>query len=150
MGVGLGADGCQVDGSAVEPQLDGAELRVRRDAPAYLTRQYPMPSPLFPWVRTGVENIGAANLVTLFVVGGALGALFCGRGRPAWPFLVGMGTMALFPVFAIAEMFADPTSHNLFPFEFVMYFLVGLIAVAGAYVGYVGRRLASVERTDET
>ncbi len=43
--------------------------------------------------------------------------------------------MAAFPFFIFAEIFVRPTSHNLWPFEFLLYAFIGLIAVAGAFIG---------------
>jgi hypothetical protein len=38
-------------------------------------------------------------------------------------------------------MFADPTSHNLWPFEFVIYGFYGCVVAAGAAVAHrVSRR----------
>ena len=127
--------------------------------PAYFQGLPPRTAPLFPWVSTGVEGLGITNLVLLFVAGITLGVLFCRRGTAIRhppepgdypdlrevleiikPLLLGMATMALFPLFAFAETIADPTSHNLWPFELVMYFLLGLVAVVGAYVGRFAMR----------
>jgi hypothetical protein len=102
--------------------------------PFYGSPPHPMDAPLFPWVRTGVEKLGPINVVLLFISGGVVGALF---GRHPWrAFLLGLATMTAFPFFAVAEMIVDPTSHNLWPIEFLIYFVLGLIAGAGALVGW--------------
>jgi len=102
--------------------------------PFYGAPRYPMDAPLFPWVREGVEMLGPINVVLLFVSGGVVGALF-GR-RPGRAFLLGLATMTAFPFFAMAEMIVEPTSHNVWPIEFFIYFVLGLIAGIGALAGW--------------
>ena len=87
-------------------------------------------APLFPLVRSGIEGISLLTLVFLFVSGLLLG--FFGRGHP---FLLGIATMALLPLLAIAEMVVEPTSHNVWPLEFMMYGFVSFSAVFGACIG---------------
>jgi integral membrane sensor domain MASE1 len=70
------------------------------------------------------------TFIFLFVSGLLLGLL--GRGHP---FLLGLATLALLPLLAIAEMVASPTSHNLWPLEFAIYGVISLSAVLGAYIG---------------
>jgi hypothetical protein len=48
----------------------------------------------------------------------------------------------VFPVVAIAEIVKDPTSHNLIPFEMVMYAFLAVPTVLGAWVGGLVARLA--------
>lgn len=92
-------------------------------------------SPLFPIVRNAVEHVGAWQLVLLFLVGVALGVLSHRRAP-----VLGLVAILLLPVAAIAEMFADPTSHNLWPFEFVIYGFYGLIVAAGVALAHRVRR----------
>jgi len=81
--------------------------------------------------------MSSLTFVFLFVSGLLLGLL--GRGNP---FLLGLATLALLPLLAIAEMVASPTSHNLWPLEFAIYGFISLIAVLGAYIGrYVQKRV---------
>jgi hypothetical protein len=105
--------------------------------PVWLLSLRPCPAPLFPLVRTGIERMSYLTFLFLFISGLLLG--FKGKGHPA---LLGCATMGLFPLVAIAEIFSSPTSHNLWPFEFVMYGLVSLSAVLGAFIGrYVQKRV---------
>jgi hypothetical protein len=105
--------------------------------PVWLLRLQPYPASLFPLIRTGVEGMSYLSLIFLFVSGLLLG--FLGRGHP---FLLGLATSALLPLFAIAEMLVSPTSHNLWPLEFAIYGFVSLSAVFGAYIGrFVQRRI---------
>ena len=98
--------------------------------PVWLLSLRPHTAPLFPLFRTGIEGLSILTIVFLFVSGLLLG-LF-GRGHP---FLLGIATMVLFPLLAIAEMFVSATSHNMWPLEFVFYGFVSLSAVLGAFIG---------------
>ena len=105
--------------------------------PVWFLALRPYEAPLFPLVRAGVEGLSSLTLQLLFVSGLLVGSL--GRGHP---FFLGLATMALLPLLAIAEMVVSPTSHNLWPLEFMMYGVVSLSAVLGAYAGrYVQRKL---------
>ena len=87
-------------------------------------------SPLFPAVARGIEGLNEGSFVLLAGAGFIVALL-----GPAHPLLVGLSTMALFPLISIADMVVDPTSHNLFPFEWAMYALLTLPGVAGAFAG---------------
>jgi hypothetical protein len=104
-------------------------------APVWILRPRHYSAPLFPLVRTGVEGMSFLTLVFLFCSGIILGCF--GRGSP---FLLGITTVALLPVSAIAEMIVSPTSHNLWPLEFAIYGLVSLSAIVGAFLGRFVRR----------
>ncbi len=92
-------------------------------------------SPLFPLVRTSVENPRIASFVGLAVVG-VCGGFF---GRCSWV-LLGLVTMGIFPLCALAEIVKDSTSHNLLPFELIMYGFFSFAAVIGAGIGRLIRR----------
>jgi hypothetical protein len=98
------------------------------------------PSPLFPILRNAVEYLSKGALVWLFVAGGAAGLVF--RSLPA--VVVGMSMLALLPVAAVAEMMADPKSHNLWPLEFAMYAVISLAPAAGAAAGRKAAALMGV------
>ena len=98
--------------------------------PVWLLSLRPYAAPLFPLVRTGIEGLSFLTFIFLFVSGLLLG-LF-GRGHP---FLLGIATMGLFPLLAIAEMVVSPTSHNIWPLEFMMYGFLSLSAAVGACIG---------------
>jgi hypothetical protein len=105
-------------------------------APVFVLSRTRYDAPLFPLVRSGVEGMSFLTLVFLLFSGVLLG-IAC----PRHPLLVGVCTMAVFPLLAFAEMSASPTSHNLWPFEFAIYGFVSLIAVLGAYIGrFIYRR----------
>ena len=84
-------------------------------------------APLFPDLRAGVEEYSRVTAAGLFSVGAALGF-----ARPKHPWIMGWSTIWLLIVAAFCEMGADPTSHNLWPLEFVCYAVEALPAIAGA------------------
>jgi hypothetical protein len=105
-------------------------------APVFVLSRTHYDAPLFPLVRSGIEGMSSLTFAFLLVSGVLLGIAF-----PRHPLLLGICTMAAFPLLAIAEISVSPTSHNLWPFEFVIYGLVSLIAVLGAFIGrFIYRR----------
>ncbi|MFT5713544.1 MAG: hypothetical protein ACI9WT_000079 [Flavobacterium sp.] len=85
-------------------------------------------SPLFPLLRTGIEGVSKYSFLFL-LLSGCIVKLF--SDAPSWK--IGLMSMVLFPLAAICEMIADPTSHNMFPFEFIFYGFYTIPAIAGAY-----------------
>jgi hypothetical protein len=107
---------------------------------AVILAVYPDPaldyeSPLFPAVRRGIEGMNGWS-ITFLVLAGFIPACF---GR-VHPLLVGLATMALFPAMSLAEMVVDPTSHNLWPFEWAMYAVLTVPGIVGALGGRRFRR----------
>jgi hypothetical protein len=51
-----------------------------------------------------------------------------------------MAVMAAMPVVIVADVLVDPTSHNLFPFELVIYGVLSVLALVGALVAAKVRR----------
>ena len=93
-------------------------------------------APLFPLLATGVKHISLATLVLLFLSGVLLGRAFSGRASWVARFLV----FAVMPIVILAEGIVDPTSHNLCPFEMVMYGVLSLMTLLGAGAGILLRR----------
>lgn len=83
-------------------------------------------APLFPILRDAVEGVGIPQFALLFIAGTILGAI---SDRQPW--LLAAVTVILLPIASIAEMFVDPTSHNLFPVEFAFYALFSLVVGSG-------------------
>ena len=101
-------------------------------APVLLGARRPLPpAPISGVVRAAVENAGLLSVLGLLVAGAVARYLVA---APVW--LIGFGTVAALPIFAIAEMFVDPTSHNLWPFEFVVYGIGSVPGLLGAIVGH--------------
>ncbi len=91
--------------------------------------------PLIPWLAVAIANIRPAISMTLFFVTG----LAFGMAQPgSWRLMAGvaMATPAvLHAVNILHDWTVDATSHNLFPFEFLMYAFVCAPALLGAYTG---------------
>jgi hypothetical protein len=107
--------------------------------PPYLTagglRQHAYGWPLIPWFALAWANARAgASMLCFLVLGLALGVA---QARRWW--VVGVAAMALSPVLLsiniVHDWSHDATSHNLFPFEFVMYAIVASPALVGAFLG---------------
>lgn len=92
-------------------------------------------APLFPLLRTAIETIGLEQLGLLLLAGVLLGFV---TQKRMW--LLGLAAIAPLPVAAVLEMLVDPSSHNLFPFEFLLYGLYSLIVVAGLVAARMIRR----------
>ncbi len=87
-------------------------------------------SPLFPAVARGIEGLNARSVALLIGAGFIPGAL----GK-AHPLLIGLATMALFPIMSVADVVVDGTSHNLLPFEWAIYCVLTCPGILGAFVG---------------
>jgi hypothetical protein len=102
-----------------------------------------MPAPLFPLARTAWEKLAfVPTLIALGLTGAVLGFL-----QPKYWWVVGMATMALMPIAAILEMFKDPTSHNLWPLEFILYGMVNTPSLLASFAGSQVR--TRIERKNE-
>ena len=89
-----------------------------------------MPSPLFPLLRTAIERFSWVPIASLAALGFVAGYF------TRLPRLVIAGaSVAILPLATIAEIAVDPSSHNLFPFEFVMYGLMALPVLGAAWIG---------------
>jgi len=98
-------------------------------------KHYGGSSLFFGLISTGIENLSSAGLVFLFLSGILLGYL-----APKFPWLWGIGTMSLFPVIAFIEGMMNPSTHNLFPIEIIVYGVTMIPGIAGAYVGAYFKR----------
>jgi hypothetical protein len=126
--------------SPLERRDAGGGRRGVTRPPLWLAILYPLLGYLaiwLPWtlmVSSGraasqnpVDGFQPVSLVLLLGVG-LLGGFAAPRVAAWWAVL----TVAALPVIVFAEMARDPTSHNLFPFEFVFYGVLSLVAVLGA------------------
>jgi hypothetical protein len=93
-------------------------------------------APLFPLLATGVKHMSPATLSLLFLSGVLLSGVFPGKASWMASFLV----LVAMPIVILSEGIADPSSHNLFPFELVLYGILTLITLLGAGVGIVAKR----------
>jgi len=85
-----------------------------------------------------IDGFQPVSLLLLCLVGVVFGLITPGR---CW--IGGLLSVSLFPVLAIWDTVQDPTSHNLLPFEFLVY---GGLAVPGVFGGLVGRLITRVAR----
>jgi hypothetical protein len=80
-------------------------------------------------IRTGIEGISIWSFGLLLLSGFGVKLLSKLSG---WK--IGLTTMALFPIMALFEMIVDSSSHNMFPFEFILYAAYSVPAMIGAYL----------------
>jgi hypothetical protein len=113
--------------------------------PPYLTKggvpQAAYGWPLIPWFALAWANVRmTASMASFFVLGLALGA-----AQPRRWWLLGLMAMVVSPVLLtvniLHDWIHDPTSHNLFPFEFLIYVFICLPTLVGAFIGFLFRRL---------
>jgi hypothetical protein len=94
---------------------------------------------VFDLVRSSVKNMSSVDLVLLFA-----GGFFWGLALK-WPysFFAAGCQVAGLPLIAVLEMISDPTSHNLWPIEFLIYGALALVCLIGMTVGLLARRFLS-------
>lgn len=83
-----------------------------------------------------IDGMRPISLLYLTLVG-----FGCALAVPHRFWVVGLASMALFPVMAIVGVVRDPTSHNLLGMEFVMYGFLTLPAILGGALGKMIRAL---------
>ena len=70
------------------------------------------------------------------------------------PWYVGLSLFSIFPLTSLAESIINKGSHNLIPFEFIMYFIYSLPTIFAVYIGkfilgQVGNRKAKPDNKME-
>ena len=93
-------------------------------------------SVLFQTYSDALFTLGWQTGLALFVLGVVLGLFVTEREG-----LTGCLSVILLPLLAVLEMLKDGTSHNLWPFEFVVYAFMAAVVVIGSLVGQQLRRL---------
>ncbi len=93
-----------------------------------------------PWLIAGARKnmIDGMRIESLHFM--LLSGLLLGKARPKHAWIIGLATMASFPVIALVEVILDPTTHNLLPLEFIGYGLMTLPGLFGALCGRALRR----------
>jgi len=94
--------------------------------PGYIKRHY---DPFYP-ILSMILGPEIIRYLGLAITGFIIGFL-----NPKHPWRWGLATMSLFPILAIIEMVVDPYSHNLWPFEFLMYGVLTVPGILGAITG---------------
>ena len=85
-----------------------------------------------------VDGMQPITILMLLLIG-FLSALFA----PKRFWLGGVSAIALLPILAVVEMIRDPSTHNLFPIEFLIY---GFLTLPGILGGYLATKVfASIE-----
>ena len=93
------------------------------------------PAAFLPIIGNAVEGIKPISFLLLVVVGAVFG--YFGRGHFG---LVGMATLAFFPVWSCLDMFMG-NDHNLFPIEWFFYGMLSLLGMLGAGIGrFIAKR----------
>ena len=112
--------------------------------PPYLTqgglKQPAYGWPLIPWFAVSWANVRmVASAVSFLFLGLALGI-----AQPRWWLLLALMAIVLSPVLLTANILHDwthdATSHNLFPFEFLIVGIISSPAAVGAWLGSLLRR----------
>jgi hypothetical protein len=101
------------------------------------------PKSLFEFVAAAAKGMSAAHLLLL-----VLGGFFWGFVlRGPYALCAAFCQLGSLPAIAILEMLRDPTSHNLWPFEFMIYFVLAVASLLGAAAGLkVRKHLALASR----
>lgn len=81
--------------------------------------------------ETLLENYNVYTIGTIALCAGVISYLTGVR-----PFIISLFMVVIFPIVAICEAIAYPTSHNLLPIELIMYFIMGVPPFIGAFFGY--------------
>jgi len=71
-------------------------------------------------------------VILLFILGITMG-MFIGKHL----LLYGLLSVTIFPCVALYEIILDKTSHNLWPVEFIIYFIFSIPVIVGAFLGKV-------------
>ncbi len=95
--------------------------------------------PLIPWFALAWANVRIAPSAVCFLVLG----LILGVAQPRRWWLLALAAVVLPPLLLTVNILhdwtRDATSHNLFPFEFLIYAILSLPALVGAFLGFLSR-----------
>jgi hypothetical protein len=95
---------------------------------------------------SSVKNMSALRLLLLLAGG------FCWGLALSWPYSVyaAICQVGSLPIFAVIEMLKDSTSHNLWPFEFLIYAALSLVPLLGVSAAWlIGRLFKMTKQTRE-
>jgi hypothetical protein len=121
------------------PFLGSASGFVLITAP-YLA-QYIYPGSFPKLVYGSLEHTTLASVFLLFAGGLFFGLILAVSSA----LLASASQVSSLPAAAIVEMAKDPTSHNLWPIEFVQYAFLAIIPLAGTALGFKIRRHLQVK-----
>ena len=86
---------------------------------------------LFSFIQTAIKKLSILPTTVLLILSGG----FVGYLKPEKWRLLGFSTILLFPIASISEMFLYPTTHNLWPLEFLVYGVLSIPPLIGALIG---------------
>jgi hypothetical protein len=97
---------------------------------------------LLALMDSSVKNMSALRLLLLLAGG------FCWGLGLSWPYSVyaAICQVGSLPIFAVIEMLNDSTSHNLWPFEFLIYAALSLVPLLGVSAGWLIRRRLKIAK----
>ena len=88
-------------------------------------------APLFPLIATAIKNLSILPTTLLLMLTGCiLGYL---KSEIWW--LLGFSTILVFPISSACEMILYPTTHNLWPLEFLVSASLSIPSLIGAFLG---------------
>lgn len=103
--------------------------------------------PLVPWFSSAYANLRfVPTEISMFVVGAILG-LTQTRWWPLSCCLTVSLPVLLNGINFLHDVIIDPTSHNLWPFEFAILIFLGLPALGAGFLGSLARRSLQRSRT---
>lgn len=96
----------------------------------------PSAGSIFVLVRSAGGDMAAMSWVLWFAGGFFLGLAL------KWPYslFAAMSELGSLPIVAVIEMVRDPTSHNLWPFEFFFYIVLTIIPLLGMSLALLLKR----------
>jgi len=88
-------------------------------------------APLFLIIATAIKNLSIFPTTLLLLIAGFI----VGYLKSEMWWLLGFATVILFPIASISEMVLYPTTHNLWPLEFLVYGILSIPPLIGALLG---------------
>jgi hypothetical protein len=97
---------------------------------------------LFALVAASVKNISGVHLL-LLLAGGVFWGLVL-----RWPysFWAAVFQVGILPIFTVCEIANDPTAHNLWPFELLIYAALTLVPLIGVSTTVLVKRAMNKKR----
>jgi hypothetical protein len=87
------------------------------------------------WSKLALQNYTLSTCVLV-----SISALLIAYKMEGNPVVVGFGTVAIFPIIVFIEAAVYRGSHNLIPFELIVYAAYGFFPICGAGLGWVIRK----------
>jgi len=104
------------------------------------------PGSLLVLVRNSVKALSIAHLLFLFVGGALCGLVF----EFPYSLFASVSLVGSLPAFTLVGIMKDPTSHNLWPFELIIYMLLSIIPAGGMMLAEKIKRLFRAGRGPRT